>query len=158
MKRDEVTVQTANLCAIFSGCDKCPGHVRAGDLGPGNDKPDELVFCIHGCHMIGETPDLPLSLFHDLLRVFVVSQSNEACMPQMIGMRPLQKAELSYGFRPEPDAAPHLGNSQSLASATGILFREVDEGADISSQRLQRCMHLAPRDGNKAVTNAGTEV
>lgn len=30
---EEVVVYTEDLCALFGGCDRCPGHVRAKDAG-----------------------------------------------------------------------------------------------------------------------------
>jgi hypothetical protein len=30
--RDEPEVLTADLCAAFGGCDKCPGFARVGDI------------------------------------------------------------------------------------------------------------------------------
>ncbi|RZU29004.1 hypothetical protein BDD14_6592 [Edaphobacter modestus] len=48
----DMTVQTENLCAIFGGCAKCPGHAKAIDCGLVHLNPDALVFCIHGCHQL----------------------------------------------------------------------------------------------------------
>jgi len=50
----QLSVQTENLCAIFGGCAKCPGHARAEECGLSKLNPKELVLCTHGCHVIPE--------------------------------------------------------------------------------------------------------
>ena len=46
---EEPTVLTEELCARF-GCERCPGHMKAGDIGVLGD-PEAPVFCTHWCHM-----------------------------------------------------------------------------------------------------------
>ena len=53
---DEPSVLTTpNLCALFGGCERCPGFasVEATGLDPNHSDPAELVYCTHKCHMVG---------------------------------------------------------------------------------------------------------
>jgi len=45
---------------------------------------------------------------YHLTRVLILAQPNKFRVPQVIRTRPLQKLDLRYGFRPEPDALQHL--------------------------------------------------
>ena len=47
---EEIVVQTDDLCRLSGGCDKCPGHVLAKDVGLMELNPLETVWCTHGCH------------------------------------------------------------------------------------------------------------
>lgn len=52
---EEPTVLTTpNLCALFGGCERCPGFasVAATGLLPNHPHPDELVCCTHECHRV----------------------------------------------------------------------------------------------------------
>jgi hypothetical protein len=51
---DEPSVLATNLCALFGGCERCPGFttVEATGLDPNHPRPDELVFCTHACHKV----------------------------------------------------------------------------------------------------------
>jgi hypothetical protein len=51
---EEPTVRTEDLCARSGGCDRCPGIVRAKDVGLVEQDPEEMIFCIHGCHLAGQ--------------------------------------------------------------------------------------------------------
>jgi hypothetical protein len=47
---------SSNLCALFGGCERCPGWttVAATALAPDHPNQDELVFCKHECHRMNE--------------------------------------------------------------------------------------------------------
>jgi len=47
---EEPGVRTEDLCARSGGCDRCSGIARAADVGLVEDDPEELIFCVHGCH------------------------------------------------------------------------------------------------------------
>jgi hypothetical protein len=49
---EEIVVQTEDLCALMGGCDRCPGHAKAGDCGLSELDPEEYVLCTHWCHEI----------------------------------------------------------------------------------------------------------
>lgn len=40
----EIECDTADLCALYGGCDKCPGFLARKGQTP--------VFCIHFCHRV----------------------------------------------------------------------------------------------------------
>jgi hypothetical protein len=44
---------TADLCGFFGGCEKCPGHTKAGLVQPDSQDPEAPVFCKHWCHQVG---------------------------------------------------------------------------------------------------------
>ena len=49
---EEIVIHTEDLCALVGGCSFCPGHAKAKDLGLAELKPEETVWCTHGCHQM----------------------------------------------------------------------------------------------------------
>lgn len=46
------TVRTADLCSRVGGCGNCPGVALAKDVGLVEDEPNEVIFCLHDCHLV----------------------------------------------------------------------------------------------------------
>ena len=59
---------------------------------------------------------------HDRARIFIIPQSHELCVAQVISAGPLQKLDLNYDARLHPDALIHLLCRESLSPAAGVLF------------------------------------
>jgi hypothetical protein len=60
---------------------------------------------------------------HDLARVFIVSQSNELGVPQMVGSSPLEELDLRHGMWLEPHGFLHLLCRESFSPSSRFLFR-----------------------------------
>ena len=77
-----------------------------------------------------------LDFSNHLRRIFVLSESHELGMSQVIGPSPLQELDLCDYFRTQPNIILHFLRSKALIPPAGGQLREVSERA---FRRLQVC-------------------
>jgi hypothetical protein len=86
---------------------------------------------------------------HNFFRVFVISQSDKARMPQVIRVRPIREIDLSHQTRLEPPVRLHRFCRERFAAPGILRFRQVGKWTFRRCKPLKRAATLRRSSGVK---------